>query len=49
MPLRTQVYDKYVIDKSLYAVQEGARTARRGLWQDSEPIAPWLWRQAHRR
>jgi endonuclease YncB( thermonuclease family) len=42
------VFDRYVIDRSLYDAQEGARSARRGLWQDEEPIAPWAWRQAHR-
>lgn len=43
------VFDRYALDRSLYDEQEGARTARRGLWQDDEPIAPWEWRQAHRR
>ena len=42
------VFDLYVIDRSLYEAQESARTARRGLWEDSEPIAPWEWRQARR-
>lgn len=38
------VYDKYVKDKSLYQLQDEARTARLGLWSDSEPTPPWEWR-----
>jgi endonuclease YncB( thermonuclease family) len=29
----------------LYAVEEAARAARRGLWQDHEPVLPWEWRR----
>ena len=39
------VFDKYVTDRALYAVQDEARAARRGLWADAEPVAPWAWRQ----
>jgi endonuclease YncB( thermonuclease family) len=28
----------------LYEVQTEAKSARRGLWVDSKPIAPWEWR-----
>ncbi len=38
------VYDKYVTDKSLYAIQDEAKAARRGLWADAEPMPPWEWR-----
>jgi endonuclease YncB( thermonuclease family) len=38
------VFDKYVTDRGLYAVQDEARAARRGLWGDREPVAPWEWR-----
>lgn len=38
------VYDRYVTDQSLYAIQTEARTARRGLWADSAPVPPWEWR-----
>ena len=38
------VFDKYVTDRGLYAVQDEARAARRGLWADREPVAPWEWR-----
>ena len=38
------VFDKYVTDRGLYAVQDEARAARRGLWADAVPVAPWEWR-----
>lgn len=38
------VFDRYVTDRSLYAAQEKARAARRGLWSDAEPVPPWEWR-----
>lgn len=38
------VYDKYVTDRSLYALQDSARGAKRGLWIDSDPVQPWVWR-----
>jgi endonuclease YncB( thermonuclease family) len=28
--------------------EQSARSARRGLWADSTPIAPWDWRRQHR-
>lgn len=33
---------------ALYAVQEDARGWRRGLWSQSDAVAPWVWRQTHR-
>lgn len=39
------VYDKYVTDRSLYALQDEARGAKRGLWVDQNPIPPWEWRR----
>lgn len=39
------VFDRYVIDRSLYAVQDEARSAHRGLWEDPNPVAPWEWRR----
>lgn len=38
-------YDDYVTDKGLHALQQNARTAQRGLWIDSDPVAPWVWRR----
>jgi len=42
------VFDRYVIDRRLYALQDEARTAHRGLWADAQPVAPWEWRRAAR-
>lgn len=42
------VYDRYVTDKSLYAVQEDAKAGRRGLWHDDYPVPPWEWRKTKR-
>lgn len=39
------VFDRYVTDRTLYAVQDDARGERRGLWGDAEPVAPWEWRR----
>jgi micrococcal nuclease len=41
-------YDHYATDKRLYELQQRARTAQRGLWIDSDPVAPWLWRRTAR-
>lgn len=38
------VYDRYARDKSLYAVQDAAKSAKRGLWRDPAPVPPWDWR-----
>jgi endonuclease YncB( thermonuclease family) len=29
---------------ALYTLQADARLARRGLWRDRRPVAPWVWR-----
>lgn len=42
------VYDKYVVDRSLFGLQDEAKLARRGLWADPEPVPPWEWRQSRR-
>lgn len=42
------VYDKYVKDQSLYAIQDTARSAGRGLWADKNPTAPWEFRHPKR-
>lgn len=39
------VYDRYVTDKSLYAVQDIARAGHLGLWHDEHPVPPWDWRK----
>jgi endonuclease YncB( thermonuclease family) len=38
------VFDRFVTDRSLYALQDEARAARRGLWADARAIPPWEWR-----
>jgi len=38
------VFDRYVTDKSLYALQDEAKAAKRGLWRDVAPVPPWEWR-----
>jgi endonuclease YncB( thermonuclease family) len=32
-------------DVVLAALEQEARSARRGLWQDASPIPPWEWRK----
>ncbi len=40
------VYDRYARpDSPLYALQEQARAARKGLWADAKPVPPWEWRR----
>ncbi|HAU0496514.1 TPA: thermonuclease family protein [Legionella pneumophila] len=38
------VYDKYVTDHSLYALQEQAKSKGIGLWSEKSPIPPWIFR-----
>ena len=42
------VYDRYVTDRSLYTLQNLARSGRRGLWVEMEAVPPWEWRKARR-
>ena len=39
------VYDRYAKDKTLYRLQDEARSSGRGLWVDRNTIAPWDWRK----
>lgn len=39
------VYDRYAKDKTLYRLQDEARSSGRGLWVDRNPTAPWDWRK----
>ncbi len=41
------VYRQYVVDRSLFDVENDARAARRGIWglSESEQIEPWNWRR----
>jgi endonuclease YncB( thermonuclease family) len=39
-------YRKYVPNRlDLAALEEEARTAKRGLWADKDPMPPWEWRR----
>jgi endonuclease YncB( thermonuclease family) len=43
------IYARFVRrDSPLFAVEHEARTARRGLWTDPSPVAPWDWRRSGR-
>ena len=40
------VYDRYASGYGhLYKMQDQARSDRRGLWADKEPVPPWEWRK----
>lgn len=39
-----QADDKYLRDSTLLALQADARQNKRGLWAESDPVAPWVWR-----
>lgn len=44
------VYQRYASPTSaLYRLEADAREARRGLWRDKNPVAPWEWRRMARR
>lgn len=38
-------YRRYSQDKSLRQLEEQARSAKRGLWADPNPIPPWCYRK----
>jgi endonuclease YncB( thermonuclease family) len=40
-------YSHYHSDKTYVALQSEAQQARRGLWAQSGPQAPWQWRKLH--
>ena len=41
-------YRKYLRDQSLLDLESEAREAKRGLWVDSKPVAPWDFRKLKR-
>lgn len=41
-------YTRYSNDRRLSELETRARAARRGLWADPSPVAPWDFRKAHR-
>ena len=42
-------YKDYSSDRFYADLEEQARTARRGLWQDDRPTPPWVWRRDRRK
>lgn len=40
-------YSHYHADKTYLELQSEAQQAKRGLWIEAEPQAPWLWRREH--
>jgi len=42
-------YKQYSKDKSLARLQVEAQKAKRGLWQDANPVPPWEFRKSRRR
>ncbi len=41
-------YRAYSSDENLQSLENKARAARVGLWRDSQPVAPWAYRQGRR-
>lgn len=42
-------YTQYSKDESLTVLQDKAKSAKKGLWADKSPVAPWEWRKQHRK
>lgn len=40
------VYRKYSKDKTLLPLEDEARAQRLGLWVDTNPVPPWVWRHS---
>lgn len=41
-------YKQYNKSKELEQIERDAREAKRGLWADKDPVAPWEWRKAQK-
>ena len=39
---------KYSRNKDFKALEDNARYAQTGLWQDEKPVNPWQWRKQHK-
>lgn len=39
------VFKQFLHDRSLQAVENEAKDARRGLWAETDPVPPWEWRR----
>ncbi|MGC1632159.1 MAG: thermonuclease family protein [Gelidibacter sp.] len=42
-------YVQYSKDKTLQQMEDKARKSKIGLWQDSNPVAPWEWRDSQKK
>jgi endonuclease YncB( thermonuclease family) len=42
------VYERYATDRSLFTLQNLARSKRLGLWADAGALPPWSWRRGDR-
>ncbi|MBO9154973.1 thermonuclease family protein [Chitinophaga sp. GCM10012297] len=42
-------YTFYSKSEEMTAAQAAAKAARKGLWLDAHPVAPWEWRKQHRK
>lgn len=43
---REYAHEQTVADRGAYGgAEDAARAARRGLWKDAKPVAPWEWRR----
>jgi hypothetical protein len=40
------VFDRYITDRSLYAIQDEARVVQPGLWAVKAQMPPWEWRRS---
>jgi micrococcal nuclease len=41
-------YGQYDRNKRLREAEQAARTAKKGLWREPDPVAPWDWRKTER-
>jgi endonuclease YncB( thermonuclease family) len=41
-------YKQYSKERQLAQLEDEARAAKRGLWADKDPVAPWEWRKQQR-
>ncbi|MBI5792573.1 MAG: thermonuclease family protein [Rhodocyclales bacterium] len=46
MAMAARQNKRYVRNPATYWHEDAARASRKGLWQQAEPIPPWLWRRA---
>ena len=42
------VYPRAPSDRKVMAAETDARSGNRGLWQEADPVPPWVWRLGNR-